>query len=407
MNICPICRSEIQDIIHTLDCGNMDSSRLYPTIRLVSCLRCGHVFNALSPEELKGLECYYDEELSPINLNAIYTKGDRPGSSDSLAVVRYGQLLTNLMPYIRVHDEILDVGCAMGGLLDYLYAKGFNRLCACDMSQAYVEYVRMNGRHRIKLGNAEALPFEDHVFDVIIMEQVLEHLPDPVKAFAEAKRVLRPGGVFYIEVPDASRYSDFYYFDYYYLLIREHIQHFDVDHLELLAEQQGFDMLSYRQTSNAVISEQMIMPSLSAIFRSTNSPHDDKIRKNIDYFGLRQKMTDYIRSENAKQLMRSGRIAELAKSCRPVYVWGIGKEFLYLYEAAGLKHCNIEGLIDMNPLKQKTAFINGTKVRDDSLLRESSVDSVLLITVIAHTDSIIQNVKSYGFKGEIITMNHQ
>jgi SAM-dependent methyltransferase len=363
------------------------------------------VFNALSPEEEEGLQCYYDEEYAPANLNAVHIQGDRPGSSDNLTAGRYDQLFTTLMPHIHSHDEILDVGCAVGGLLDYLHAKGFNRLSGCDMSHTYVNRARMKGYYRIELGNAEALPFDQHSYDAIVMEQVLEHLINPSKAFHEVKRVLKPNGIFCIGVPDASRYSDFYYFDYYWLLLREHIQHFDIEHLELLARQHGFSILDYRQTSHAVMSDQMIMPNLYAIFRSIESPQVDRRLSHDDIFGLRQKMAYYVDKEKLRQLMRSGRIAELAKSRRPLYVWGIGREFLYLHEAAGLKYCNIEGFIDMNPLKQRAALINGAKVNDSKALQKSSVDSILLISAVAHTDSIIQTAKSMGFKGEFMTFD--
>lgn len=39
------------------------------------------------------------------------------------------------------------------------------------------------------------LPFEDASFDLILSDQVLEHVDDPVRCVAEARRVLRPGGI--------------------------------------------------------------------------------------------------------------------------------------------------------------------------------------------------------------------
>lgn len=49
--------------------------------------------------------------------------------------------------------------------------------------------------------NAESLPFADEVFDAIACFEVLEHLRDPQKAINEARRVLRPGGLYVISVP--------------------------------------------------------------------------------------------------------------------------------------------------------------------------------------------------------------
>lgn len=51
-------------------------------------------------------------------------------------------------------------------------------------------------------GHAEALPFRDHALDYVIASHVLEHIANPVAALAECHRVLRPGGILYLVVPD-------------------------------------------------------------------------------------------------------------------------------------------------------------------------------------------------------------
>jgi SAM-dependent methyltransferase len=398
---CPICRSADSETIHTLACGNLDNSELYPTLRINNCRRCGHTFNEISPKELAGLSNYYSFEYAPANLQAVDAKADRPGSAGKLTTDRYAQLYGAISPFIHEQQEVLDVGCALGGFLDYLRHHGFSRLAGVDMAEAYVEQARLKQQYRVKLGNAESLPFSDQTFDAIVMEQVLEHLANPLKAFQEAKRVLRDGGIFCIGVPDASRYADFYYFDFYWLLLREHIQHFDVDHLNLLGVQEGFEMVECHQTAHAVMSERMIMPNLYVVFRLTGSADNTK----TSYHGnsrLKQQMMDYIDKEKSRQLIKSCKIAELSKSRRPIYAWGIGREFLYLYESAGLKFCNIAGLIDANPFKQKSFSVNGMRIEDGGdLLQQASADAVLVISAIAHADAIKDAARALGFNGEI------
>jgi SAM-dependent methyltransferase len=51
-------------------------------------------------------------------------------------------------------------------------------------------------------GHACALPFHDHSLDYVLASHVLEHVANPVAALAEWYRVLRPGGVIYLIVPD-------------------------------------------------------------------------------------------------------------------------------------------------------------------------------------------------------------
>jgi SAM-dependent methyltransferase len=49
--------------------------------------------------------------------------------------------------------------------------------------------------------DAHALPFADGAFDGVVIQAVLEHLLDPVRAVAEIHRVLAPGGLVYAETP--------------------------------------------------------------------------------------------------------------------------------------------------------------------------------------------------------------
>jgi SAM-dependent methyltransferase len=51
------------------------------------------------------------------------------------------------------------------------------------------------------LGTAERLPFADGALACVVSQEVFEHLPDPWAAAREVHRVLRPGGLFYVQTP--------------------------------------------------------------------------------------------------------------------------------------------------------------------------------------------------------------
>ena len=53
--------------------------------------------------------------------------------------------------------------------------------------------------------DAQSLPFQDCLFDFVLMFRVLEHIPCPDTALGEAKRVLRQGGWLYVGVPNKAR----------------------------------------------------------------------------------------------------------------------------------------------------------------------------------------------------------
>lgn len=401
---CPVCQSADHESFFELNCGNLDNSSLYPTVNLRYCRHCGHNFNNLTAEESAGLSHFYNGEYAPANLGIADKTADRPGSAGLLTTRRYEQMYQGLLPYINPGHSVLDVGCALGGFLDFLHSRGFSKLAGVDSTRTYVDQARQKNRYAIEIGSAESLPFNDRTFDAVVMEQVLEHLSNPVHAFQEARRVLKDGGIFCIGVPDAARYANCFFFDFYWLLLREHIQHFDIAHLSELARQTGFELSDYRETVHAIMTEQMLMPNLYAIFRRTDfiACRNQEV---FDRFELKQKMDAYLATERARLSMKRRKIEELIHSRQPVYAWGIGREFLYLYEAAGLKKCSLAGLIDANPFKQSSYTVSVRKIsRAEDLLPGAPPDSVLIITAVAHTDAIEKSAKVMDFKGRIMDL---
>jgi SAM-dependent methyltransferase len=57
-----------------------------------------------------------------------------------------------------------------------------------------------------RVGVGESIPYPDARFDLVFADNVLEHLPDPGRVFAEVARVLRPGGGFLAKTPNKWHY---------------------------------------------------------------------------------------------------------------------------------------------------------------------------------------------------------
>lgn len=49
--------------------------------------------------------------------------------------------------------------------------------------------------------NKNAIPFEDDMFDLVVAEHVIEHIKDPVSFFQDIVRIVKPGGLIYLEAP--------------------------------------------------------------------------------------------------------------------------------------------------------------------------------------------------------------
>jgi ubiquinone/menaquinone biosynthesis C-methylase UbiE len=96
--------------------------------------------------------------------------------------------------------KVLEVGLGTG--TDFVqWIRAGALACGRDLTEAAValtsERVELEGGHAdIKVGDAEALDFPDNTFDIYYSWGVLHHTPNTEKAFAEAARVLKPGGTF-------------------------------------------------------------------------------------------------------------------------------------------------------------------------------------------------------------------
>jgi len=94
--------------------------------------------------------------------------------------------------------DVLDVGCGQG--IDVArYALAGARPTGVDLTPRHVELARTHAAAldlgaRIEHGDAEALPFDDAVFDRVSSNGVLHHTPHMAAALSEIRRVLRPGG---------------------------------------------------------------------------------------------------------------------------------------------------------------------------------------------------------------------
>jgi SAM-dependent methyltransferase len=95
--------------------------------------------------------------------------------------------------------RILDVGCGTGANLVRL--SDFGDAEGVDISPDALKFCRERGLNNVRLGAAEALPYEDGEFDLVTALDVVEHIDDDVAGLREMHRVLRPGGRVLLFVP--------------------------------------------------------------------------------------------------------------------------------------------------------------------------------------------------------------
>ncbi len=95
--------------------------------------------------------------------------------------------------------RLLDVGCGAGGMLELL--SRFGAVEGIDSSPELVAHCHARGFPAVWLGAAYALPADAERYDAACAFDVIEHIPDDVRALTEMRRVLVPGGRAFVSVP--------------------------------------------------------------------------------------------------------------------------------------------------------------------------------------------------------------
>src|SRR5688572_14531042 len=104
---------------------------------------------------------------------------------------------------LRDGAALLDIGAGSGWIAHYFGTHPRHRL-AVSAVDARDERVAKEG-YAFRQVDGTALPFPDASFDVVLSNHVIEHVggeAEQLRHLAEARRVLRPGGTFYLAVPN-------------------------------------------------------------------------------------------------------------------------------------------------------------------------------------------------------------
>ena len=109
--------------------------------------------------------------------------------------------------WIGQSKKVLDLGGRDGTLTKHFIEK--NNVTLGDIDEIALSIAKKNYQiETIKVDLNQSLPFPDKSFDVVVLAEVLEHLPYPLITLSEIKRILKENGEFIGNLPIAYHLKD-------------------------------------------------------------------------------------------------------------------------------------------------------------------------------------------------------
>src|SRR5262247_528501 len=181
MSLCPICRDVTTK---RFQCRvNLVGSTAYD---LVECLACGVLyFHPLPPEA--ELTCFY---------SAAYYSFDRSREEAK------GRWFAARLQRWKSRGTFLDVGCATGFFLHGIQQHSQWEVYGTDVGPSAVQFARTQLGLNVQGGNLADVQFPSNYFDYVHVNNVLEHVLNPLELLQECWRVIKPDGMVYLAVPN-------------------------------------------------------------------------------------------------------------------------------------------------------------------------------------------------------------
>lgn len=339
---CPLCGGGASQGLVTMRYVLFDDSSLPRSTRIDRCVACGFVF-ANSDATAEDYARHYQA-------NSVYSDpGIRAGAGvtpPDLERLRVRAL--RIADAVGPGDLFVDVGAGAGGLMEVLRDTTGCEVFGIDPDPACVAALRRSGLPAA-CATLDSLPAAMHgKAAAVALSHVLEHLWDPVDGVRSAMRLLRPGGLLYLETPDSAHYGacpnvPYYYFD------PEHINHFRLEDFQRLASQLGFRWVN-GAASETRLDEGTRYPICWALLEKPATPHEPST--SVQGLTERTDLMRYVEQESAAFCRLSERLRErIPATLAPFLVWGAGSHAQRLLATDAIAPSAILQFVDSDPAK--------------------------------------------------------
>lgn len=192
---CTLCGSSEKDLV----CRSSDVVHGVPgSFIYVRCRHCGLVYLDPRPAP-QEMHKYYPPDYGA------YKRAIEDERFLLMRYVRRRKVARRCADIVRLEQpgRILDVGCSTGIFLAEMRMRGWD-VYGVEPNEEVAAYARERMRLDVFPGFLEDSDFDDHYFDAVTFWDVFEHLSDPIGALKRIRRILKPGGLLVISLPNPN-----------------------------------------------------------------------------------------------------------------------------------------------------------------------------------------------------------
>ena len=203
---CPLCRSRHSERYY--DHGAPGRIRVLNRI----CAECGLIFQ--SPRlDAAEMARYYADYMGQTQPDIADIPLSFEAHIEGISRLR----LRHLQPFLRDGMRVLDIGCSFGAMLATLRDQSGVRLdlVGVNPEASLARFGQQRYGLDIRIGMFEAMTFASGSFDLVILDNVIEHFDDPSSSIAEISRLLAPDGLLLVVTNNARQPHGFYWQNFF------------------------------------------------------------------------------------------------------------------------------------------------------------------------------------------------